>query len=492
MLLSSSGKVVIIDNELESDALPLMISLGKKGIPYTYFTGDNKQLPKEPLKGIRFVFLDIELIPGMTGKNLSSTCAGILRTVISKENGPYVIIFWSEHTEAINDILEYCKTVDISPVAYLNMDKSECLHQNDTDTIDYISKKIEEILNDFGSLNFFIEWENIVNKSLNSFINSITKTEDIKDSQRGKVENYKPLKEGTEISTVAIDYTWEERLLSMFSKLFNSYSEEGDNFSNKEKMSSLYHMINRSFIDTIHQHCNEATTEISFLNKNRICKDFFNRICVGVEDYENFDSSKMKKLTSMYDEDGDFYELKPDLSNTNLNKVNNTFNFILSSIIGFNSIAMLNSALFLNFTQHQSLSTGNIYTSLKKVSIKKKLCESMGLEERKCSIVSILLTPSCDIAQKKAITHRLVYGIMSDSECKKDSGSSLFKIGPYWNSRSAKKQYLTISFQSIHILTIEEVNELIFLFSIKRDLLFDLQSKAANNVNKLGNFQISF
>lgn len=494
MPLSNGGKVVVIDNELEKEALPLMVSLGKKGIPYLYFSGDKNYLPVNPLVGIRFVFLDIELFPGIMGKNIASACANVLKTIISIDNGPYVIIFWSKHTEHILDILSYCEKVDISPVAYLDLEKSDCFTQKKIDPIDYITEKIEYKLENLGALNFFIEWENIIHKSINTFVYSISKIEDSNKSESGDTKTFKPLldidcEESTTSPKIAIDVNWDERLILMFSKLFISYSEEGDDFTNKEKMSSVYQMINSSFIDTIQLNCDKAESSIEFFNRYNIKKDFFERICCKVTSLDKYDSSSMKDINNFFVETEGFYKKIDDISKNNLNKINASLNHIVNSVIGFNSIAKLNSALFLNFTKNQTITTGNIY-SIKEISIKESLCLSMGFDHDKCKIVSILLTPSCDIAQKKAIAHRLVYGIISNEKCTKDS-ESLFKIGPYWDSNNPGIKYLIINLQTIHMLTIEQHKKLKIDFTIKRDLLFDLQSKAASHVNRLGNFQMS-
>ena len=55
MNLSSSGRIVIIDDKLE-EVMPLIESLSQMGAPYFYFSGNEDQLPKSPMKGIRIVF----------------------------------------------------------------------------------------------------------------------------------------------------------------------------------------------------------------------------------------------------------------------------------------------------------------------------------------------------------------------------------------------------------------------------------------------------
>ena len=95
MNISESGRIVLID-DIRDEIEPVLNSLGNHGIPYIFFDGTQETLPKKPLEGIRFVFLDIKLrgMEGQDNKTIASGGVAILKKIISKDNGPYVIIFW--------------------------------------------------------------------------------------------------------------------------------------------------------------------------------------------------------------------------------------------------------------------------------------------------------------------------------------------------------------------------------------------------------------
>lgn len=55
MELPKNGGIVIIDDQME-EALPLMNALSSKGVAYSYYDGQPRNYPKEPLTNIRLVF----------------------------------------------------------------------------------------------------------------------------------------------------------------------------------------------------------------------------------------------------------------------------------------------------------------------------------------------------------------------------------------------------------------------------------------------------
>ena len=60
MNILKTARVVVVD-DVESEATPLLLALAKIGIGAWYFTGDVDKLPKSHLDGIRVVFLDLRL-----------------------------------------------------------------------------------------------------------------------------------------------------------------------------------------------------------------------------------------------------------------------------------------------------------------------------------------------------------------------------------------------------------------------------------------------
>ena len=133
MELPRNGGIVIIDDQIR-EAIPLMNALSQKGVSYVYYNGEIRNYPKETLESVRLIFLDMHLdnVSGVANDNKSvvSTLIAGIDTIVSDNNGPYVIMVWSKHdsqhlTDFKKGVLEK-NGLQCKPVAVLNMDKSCC------------------------------------------------------------------------------------------------------------------------------------------------------------------------------------------------------------------------------------------------------------------------------------------------------------------------------------------------------------------------------
>ncbi|MFC1534768.1 hypothetical protein ACFL7M_15550 [Thermodesulfobacteriota bacterium] len=175
-----------------------------------------------------------------------------------------------------------------------------------------------------------------------------------------------------------------------------------------------------------------------------------------------------------------------------------------------NTLSKLNTSLLINEGLLDRPSTGYVYKEINR-SLLASLSKSLFKKDKQPAdmiLCKIILTPECDLARNKTLItkkeedgqpveykiHRSVYGVLfpcvddqKDNRSGKGSPAQ-FDIGPIWYQN---KIYQII----IHFLTISTQNEKKIkgkpLFALKRNLIFDLQSKAANHVNRLGSFQLS-
>jgi len=115
----------------------------------------------------------------------------------------------------------------------------------------------------------------------------------------------------------------------------------------------------------------------------------------------------------------------------------------------------------------------------------KKISEDIHLQ-----LCRVIITPQCDIAQKKLLMHRIVYGVFHEKseKIKIKSAAHLFSVGPIWHKD--KIQYIMLNFQTISSIKPDEINNANRIFSLKNDLISDIQTKVANHVNRLGNFML--
>lgn len=124
--LPSDGSVLVVDDKWD-EALPLIQLLSSKGIPATYYSGAQSELPPVPIQKIRLAFFDIQLFPGGSSVNYASTILGLIERLIPEENGPYVLVLWSKRLEThAPDVRRRILSVQNSrrPLSIIQLDKS--------------------------------------------------------------------------------------------------------------------------------------------------------------------------------------------------------------------------------------------------------------------------------------------------------------------------------------------------------------------------------
>lgn len=428
MQISNGGKVVLIDDTAD-EALPLMTAFGKNAIPYLYFDGKPENLPQSPMEGVRFVFLDIELqgMQGQSDKTKASALVGRLKKIISVTNGPFVIIFWTKHSEVIDKIIENCNVASITPKAWVDLDKISCKESDGSIKIEKLSKKIKEKLKHLGAFKLYVEWENVVHSATNKFVTQFS-------------------------DHIPADEDWCKGTSSLFHKLYTSLTDEQRTRDQLLQFKSACFLLNRSFLDTLQ----------------------------GL-------TSKDLRLPD------DFRLEKGNITSATL--------------------AKLNTSLFLIDAILDKPATGYVYIE-KDAAIKSLLVDNSfkkGKTPAESELCTIIVTPECDIANEKTLqfftkddppvchcVHRVVYGIIYPMSCntfaeekkllENKGETSRFQIGPFWFRD--KKFIIVINFASLSFKSESKIKSKP-IFGLRRDLMFDLQSKAANHVNRLGNFQLN-
>lgn len=409
MLISESGRIVLIDDN--RDEMDLVLNtLARQGVPSIYFDGTAEQLPEQPLKGIRFVFLDIELsgMEGQDDKTKASGIVGILKNILSSDNGPYVIAFWTDHKEVIPLVLENCKKAGIPPVTSVDLEKPANLNQ--------ITERMHDKLKTIGAFQLYVEWENTVNKASIEFVRKFS-------------------------SLASIANDWSKDTSILFHELYKAYVEENEFEDEEEQFKCACHLMNRSFLDTL-----EFTTR----NKLKLPEGF--------------------KLEQ--------------------------------GAISNETKAKLNFSLFLGDALTVRHNPGNVY-KIDKDEYKNMLIGSFfkdGQSPATPILCKVIISPECDIAYNKMISikepdgksdvaHRIIFGLIlpvfPTSSLVPTGRDAFFRIYPIWYDN--KEQELIFHLASMSFCPEKEFTQPP-LFTLKRDLLFDLQSKAANHVNRLGNY----
>ena len=264
MILPTNGKVVVFDDKYE-DVRYLLGSLCKQKIPYFYFQDEGgEDLPDTPIKNIRLVFLDLELVVDnkATDQNIVSAIGARLSKVI-EPNSNYILIYWSTKQEKYGEAVEHAFNnglKDYNPILKISLDKIKA--NKSPDPISFIINEIHENSDDFKVLKVFSYWENLVNDSsgdlINDFVNFINK-----------------------------DENWDDIAKYLLYKLAYAYGgKEIIPLSEIEKIKNSFYTLNHTFIDTL-----ENTITKSLNGKDEEFKDV-----ISTEGDDTFTTLINKKL----------------------------------------------------------------------------------------------------------------------------------------------------------------------------------------------------
>lgn len=220
MGIINNSKVFIIDDNYE-EAYPVIKAMAKRGIFTIYWDGSFEMKPESPLEEVRFVFLDMRLSAVTDDHTINTYLFTLLKSAISMENGPYVLLIWSKHdSEYLENFKNEISNVNGIPKPYLiiNMEKNDFIkrtfeknevydqivatldidgkHENrneilevlknnnineinevieiDENVIEKFLLSLDEKLKQVNSLAILFMWEKIVNISARNLVNSIT------------------------------------------------------------------------------------------------------------------------------------------------------------------------------------------------------------------------------------------------------------------------------------------------------------------------------
>lgn len=172
MILPDNGKVVIIDDKVE-DVIELISGLSSEKVPFVYYKDElGEDLPAEPLNNVRILFLDLLLIDDNkpTVKTVVSTLITRIKKIIPKNNGPYILIYFSStkkvYGKAFERELKKKKLKPYCPFLALSISKPT--------NINKVKAELQDKFNNFGSMKAFLTLESITNKATSKVINSFS------------------------------------------------------------------------------------------------------------------------------------------------------------------------------------------------------------------------------------------------------------------------------------------------------------------------------
>ena len=161
-------------------------------------------------------------------------------------------------------------------------------------------------------------------------------------------------------------------------------------------------------------------------------------------------------------------------------------------------IPSINQWLWVHNIKFSSIVSGEVLVAnneMLKQCLLNKMFRGSNIKHEDVSLVKVIVTPACDIAQRKLLSddsgnnlHRIVYAIICDSSFV-FSGQDAFwyyQFGPFkWEGKHVRMHF---HFGTVGSEYISDSREM--LFAIKQEIVFDIQSKIANHMNRLGVSQL--
>lgn len=105
-MFKESNRIIVVDNSLE-DLNKIAHEFNHKGIGCRTILYDGITFPQKPLTGIRIAFFDINLSQAFSENDRYATLENAIQSYISPENGPYILIFWTNKADWKNNFIEY-------------------------------------------------------------------------------------------------------------------------------------------------------------------------------------------------------------------------------------------------------------------------------------------------------------------------------------------------------------------------------------------------
>lgn len=155
-MLLPNTRILVID-DIEKEVQKLLYILNKEGIAFNYYKSYN-ELPSKPLNGVRILFLDFELeTDGVADKTKVSKLMEFIKKTISPNNGPYIIVAWTQYPVLIDLFKKEIMKSDYipCPLAIVDIEKTECMK-----SLTKIKNKIKDKINDKELIEILLMWEN--------------------------------------------------------------------------------------------------------------------------------------------------------------------------------------------------------------------------------------------------------------------------------------------------------------------------------------------
>lgn len=163
MVLPRNARVAVVDN-VPDEVADLLSVLAKEGVSTLFYKGSS-EFPAAPLIGIRLLFLDLELegFENANDKTKASAAAANLKKLIGPDNGPLVVVLWTNHAEVADLAKQYMLQEVKLPLFVVPIDKADC-KEGKSFAVEKIKGQISEMLAQSSAdcVGLYVNWENAV------------------------------------------------------------------------------------------------------------------------------------------------------------------------------------------------------------------------------------------------------------------------------------------------------------------------------------------
>lgn len=515
MILPKNGGVVVIDDQ-PKEALPIIRAMSKKGIPTTYYQGNQElDLPDEPTQIVRLVFLDLQLIESNDEHQIAKSIANVLHKIISEDNGPFILVIWSKNSakygtrvqEEINlyphlrpsSVIEFNKrdcleekvvdSIDKEEVAkkVLNGLKGRLEHDDEqavqdavltalsdefqtefvakSDAMETIENHIKKGLKEAGVFHLFVIWENLIHESGSKTVQSISDT--IETTNLWEQNMRDVIRRMAKARTGKNEISDELALEAALTTFTYSFSEELESRIRDYDFPE-YIDLDSPFI--IAKNDGTSQYEISIYENDK------GKPCLLVTK----DGVKLKDNVSIYS----FANIANGISapdNAIVNELAMTYDKIPP---------LINTKLHIEIDPTDELIPGNIYkinvSDEKKAIYLKTYFDKIEADLSQYTFVELEVSPICDYAQTKWKKSRLISGVVYNGAYKANSYfDHLYAVQPKVVI-DGEPQKMIFDFHLFKSLDNEVVEKREIWFRLKRELLLDIIANLSGHVNRPG------
>lgn len=445
MSIPINGRIAILDDEIEQ-VKPIIEELSKRQCPVTYYSGKLSHLPEEGSQNdVRILFLDIHLTgnEARTEKEIRGILINYISRIISINNFPYLLIYWSRHEDDYKDLIENevfdsDQLKERKPIAFLSLRKSEYFHDNGEKTdkfeelIEGLFARLNDLIESIPVYNHLIEWENIAHISTDKTLEEV-------------------------FSTVKNADEWEKNANKLFKALGLSYS-------------------GRQYFD------------IPKLDQNRSSLFTLNSLLNDTIEYEIESNEIIKEEISYEDDQG----VSISLINSKLliHLHNNRIDYPGSILLSEDDdddyrVNLLNQVLNHSLIKEEVLDK---QPDLKGKALKRAAKALIKDILEKGEKIWMIFEPLCDYVQKKTFYNKVLRGVLLPYEYFKflSQGSDAVYVTPKFEFK--QQDYVVILyFRNLKTIDMDIENDKEkCLFRFKQNLFSDVQSKFSAFLNRQG------